>query len=105
MSPRTKNPKKPQGRNVAARERKELDIESTDLAVRFALRLRELLKKKNLGPSEFTSRLQAAGVEVSAEAVKKWISGDRMPRPQDLEAIADVLSVKDYRHLLPPPIR
>jgi hypothetical protein len=42
-------------------------------------------------------------VNVSAEAVHKWLAGGRVPRPQDMEAIAGSLGIKDYRKLLPAP--
>jgi hypothetical protein len=56
------------------------------------------------GPSEFVERLNAAGVDVSLSAVKKWLNGSHFPRPQDMEIIGSVLGLKDYRHLLPPAV-
>jgi hypothetical protein len=67
--------------------------------------LRALLDEGGMDASEFVERVQAAGVDVTSEAVKKWISGDSVPRAQDLERIGHALGLKDYRRqLLPPPV-
>jgi len=87
---------------MAPRPRKPLDPKSHDFGTRFGLHLRSLLDKRNLGPSEFLSGLKREGVDVSSEAVRKWLAGDRLPRPQDMEQIGRVLRLKDYRHVLPP---
>jgi hypothetical protein len=59
--------------------RKRLSAKSKDFQTRFAIRLRKLLDARGIGPSEFVKRLRAAGLPVTKEAVKKWISGDRAP--------------------------
>ena len=89
--------------SMTPRRRKFLNPRSDDFGVRFGIHLRELLDKRKLTVGEFSERVQAAGVNVSAEAVHKWIAGGRIPRPQDMEGIAAALGLKDYRHLLPPP--
>lgn len=86
---------------MAPRARKHLDPHSTRFEIRFAIHLRELLDKRKLTPVDFIDRLQAAGVNVSAIAVRKWIAGAHLPRPQDAPAIGRVLGLKDYRHLWP----
>lgn len=85
------------------RPRKEIDPKSKEYGDRFALRLRDLLDRRKLNAAEFLDRVRAAGVDVSAEAIRKWIAGDHLPRPQDMPAIGTVLGLRDYRDLLPPP--
>jgi hypothetical protein len=89
---------------VSPRPRKFLDPRSRRFEVRFAIRLRALLDERKMGPSEFVERLQAAGLDVTIEAVKKWLSGDRLPHADDAEKIGKVLGLKDYRQVWPLPI-
>ncbi len=88
---------------MAARPRKRLSPRSKKFEVRFAIRLRQRLAELGLGPSEFTEMLRAAGVDVTVEAVKKWLSGDHVPRPADAETIGRVLELDDYRQVWPDP--
>jgi hypothetical protein len=53
-------------------------------------------------PADFLDRIQAAGLDVSEMAVRKWIAGEHLPRPQDAPMIGRVLGLKDYRQLWPP---
>jgi hypothetical protein len=66
--------------------------------------LRELLDERQIGPSEFAERLQKVGVDVTVEAVKKWLRGARLPYSGDAEKIGIVLGLKDYRDVWPLPI-
>lgn len=89
-------------RRMAPRPRKELDPKSDRYEIRFAIHLRDLLEKRGLTPIEFIQKVQDAGIDVSTIAIRKWIAGDHIPRPQDTPAIARVLGLDDYRHLWPP---
>ena len=89
---------------IVSPPRKHLDPRSKQFEIRFALRLRHLLDEHEMGPSEFVERLRGVGVEVTVEAVKKWLSGDRLPYPGDVEKIGKVLGLKDYREVWPLPI-
>ena len=93
-----------QGAVMSPRQRKFLDPRSSDFGVRFAIRLRDLLDKQQLTPAKFVDKLQSAGIDVTLQAVQKWLSAERIPRPQDMETIARLVGLKDYRFLLPPPI-
>jgi hypothetical protein len=90
-------------RRMSPRPRKHLDPRSKRFEVRFAIHLRELLDERGIGPSEFLDRLRGAGADVTGEAVKKWLSGDALPRPPDMERIGKLLCLEDYRFVLPPP--
>ncbi len=88
---------------MSPRARKPLDPRSPKLEVRFAIQLRALVDKRGWGPTEFHQRVQGCGVDVTIEAVKKWLNGGAVPRSQDLEKIAPLFGMADYRKLLPPP--
>jgi hypothetical protein len=88
---------------MSPRPRKHLDPRSKRFEVRFALRLRALLEDRDFTMIDFVDRLARAGLDVSLESVKKWLSGDRMPRPQDAEVIGRALSLKNYRDIWPDP--
>ena len=87
---------------MSPRPRKHLDPKSKRFEIRFAIHLRKLLGESKLTAAEFLERIQAAGVDVSAMAVRKWIAGEHIPRPQEAPAIGRVLGLKDYRDLWPP---
>jgi transcriptional regulator with XRE-family HTH domain len=87
---------------MSPRARKPLDPRSKRFEVRFARRLRDLLTARGMTTAEFLERLQRAGLDVSIEAVKKWLNGGRVPHPSDAEQIGRVLGLDDYRHLWPP---
>ncbi len=89
---------------MSPRPRKHLDPKSRKFEVRFAIRLRKMLDDRNMTPADFVDRLNRAGLDVSFETVKKWMSADRLPRPQDAEAIGKALSLKDYREAWPAPL-
>lgn len=88
---------------MAARPRKELDPKSKDFGVRFAIHLRGLLDKRKLGIGEFITLVENSGLDVSLATVKKWLSGDRVPRAEDFEFIGAALRIQDYRQAMPPP--
>ena len=85
-----------------ARERRKLNPRSKKFNVRFAIHLRALLEKRKLTAAEFHNRLNDARLHVSENLVMKWLSGDRYPRPDDLEAIGLALGLSDYRKIFPP---
>lgn len=88
---------------MAPRPRKKLDPKSKDFSTRFALHLRNRLERRGLTTADFLQQLQAAGLQVSGEAIRKWLSGAHLPRPQDAETIGTVLRMRDYRHVWPAP--
>src|SRR5262245_8261529 len=85
--------------------RKHLDPRSPEFEVRFAIRLRWLVDKRGWGPSDFHEQLSIAGLVVSLPAVKKWLNGSDVPRPHEMELIGELLGLRDYRYVLPPPRR
>lgn len=89
-----------QSRKVA-QEPKELDPESTDPAIRFALRLRSLMDRHGLNSETLAIKLEKAGVRIEAPAIQSWLRGDSMPRCKHLEALGG-LFYEDYRMILPP---
>jgi hypothetical protein len=90
---------------MAPRKRHDLDPSSDDYATRWAIHLRKLVDQRRLSPAEFREQLEAVGLEVSPQTVKAWLRGRRLPRVADLESIAAVLKVADYRKVLPPARR
>ena len=89
---------------MSPQKRRQLDPRSKKFEVRFAIQLRGLLDRAELGPTEFVAKIKNAGVDYSVEAVKKWLSGQRIPRPQDVEKLGRILGLDDYRKIWPPPI-
>ncbi|MCY2968464.1 MAG: helix-turn-helix transcriptional regulator, partial [Planctomycetota bacterium] len=94
-----------QSSRMTPRKRRELDPKSTDFTTRFALQLRKLVDKRNLTQATFLEKLLEAKLDVSEFTVKKWLSGERLARLGDLEQIATALGLKDYRDVLPPPLK
>lgn len=90
---------------MTPRPRHELDPSSDNYNTRWAIHLRTLLDRQRLTAAEFRKQLEAVGLEVSLPSVKAWLRGRRLPRLPDLESIAAVLKVADYRRILPPPRR
>jgi len=88
---------------MSPRPRKHLDPRSKRFEIRFAILLRKRIDELGYMPADLVDRLQRAGLSVSFELVKKWLSGDRLPRPQDAEAIGKALSLDDYREIWPDP--
>src|SRR5665213_493312 len=97
-------PRNPTICRMSPQRRKHLDPRSKTFEIRFAIRLRALVDGKGWGPLEFTERLNAAGLDVGIDAVSKWLNGGSVPRLQALELIGHIIG-KDYRQLLPDPIR
>jgi hypothetical protein len=89
---------------MSPRARKPLDPKSRKFEVRFAVRLRAVLDEQEMDAVDLADRLQRAGVEVTSEAVKKWLRAERLPHPSDAETIGRILGLKDYRKLWPPPM-
>jgi hypothetical protein len=89
---------------MSPRRRKHLSPQSKRFEVRFARGLRKRLDSLKMGQTEFADRLHRVGVHVTVDAVKKWLSADAVPRPQDIERMAEIFGLKDYRDLLPLPI-
>lgn len=90
---------------MTPRPRHELDPSSDDYGTRWAIHLRKLVDQRRLTAAEFREQLEAVGLEVSHQTVEAWLRGRRLPRVGDLEMIARVLKVADYRKILPPPRR
>lgn len=86
---------------MAPRPRKVLSKTAKDFPTRFALHLRELLDKRKLTTADFREAVKRAGLDVAAVTVKKWLSGERLPRADDLVPIGKSLGLKDYRLVLP----
>src|SRR5262245_8001155 len=86
---------------MAARPRRTLDQRSKRFEVRFAIQLKKFLDDRGFTPADFVERLHRAGLDVSYESVKKWLSGDRLPRPEDAVQIGKALSLDDYRKVWP----
>ena len=89
---------------MSPRQRKFLSPKSTDFGVRFAIHLRKLLDERGLKPLDFIRKMQDARADVTPGGIRKWLAGDRLPRPQDAEGIARILGLNDYRDIWPPPI-
>jgi len=79
---------------MTPRERKPLDLETYE--GRFAQRLKALREKAKLSVEELATILG-----VSPHAVYYWESGRRQPKISDLPKIAEVLSMKKAKDLLP----
>lgn len=88
---------------MSPRKRKILDPKSKDFGTRFARHLRTLIDKRKMTPAAFVDELNGAKLAVSYSTIKKWLSGDRLPRAEDFETIGRVLHLKDYRDAMPPP--
>jgi len=85
--------------------RADLDQHSDDIGTRWAIHLRKLVDRRKLSFGDFVRELASSGLDVSPQTVKAWLRGRRLPRVGDLEIIAQVLKVADYRKILPPPKR
>lgn len=90
---------------MTPRKRFDLDPSSDDYGTRWAIHLRRLVDQRRLSPAEFRERLKVEGLEISHQTIEAWLRGRRLPRVGDLEMIARVLKVADYRKILPPPRR
>ncbi|MGQ0633096.1 MAG: hypothetical protein ACT4QC_00655 [Planctomycetaceae bacterium] len=86
-----------------SRRRVEIDPKSRELGDRFAVHLRALLERRGWSSQHFAAMLAEAGVNVAYRAVDVWLRGG-LPRARDLERIADVLGLDDYRQVLPDPL-
>ncbi len=89
---------------MTPRKRKELDPDSRDVGIRFAIHLRKLIDARGMTPADLHAKLVEGGTEVSMELVKKWLRGDGFPRPNDLESLGNALDMRDYRFVLPAPV-
>src|SRR5262249_54018030 len=98
------NGRTPVGSAMWRRSRKYLNPRSRDFSVRFGIHLRSLVDERKMGTGDFLNALREQDLDVTIEAVKKWLSGDRHPRLRDLERIASALGLSEYPHLLPPPV-
>lgn len=85
--------------------RKHLDPRSRRYEIRFAIQFREMIDARGIRAVELPAKLRREGVDVTLEAVKKWLRGERLPHPADAEALGRVLGLKDYRKLWPPPMK
>lgn len=103
MATITRPPPRRKSRPVS-RPRRELDPHATDVVTRFAIRLRRLIDEKHWLADDLAERLCAAGCQVSPHLVRKWLSAERFPRPEDLPYLADIFGFRDYRNILPPPL-
>lgn len=103
IMPGTASPKRAAKR--MPRQRDDLPIGSSDIQVRFAQRLRELMAKKNWTTTDVSDRLKAADLDIEPRSVEVWIRGTSMPKAKDLETVGTALGFKDYRNLLPPPLK
>ncbi len=87
---------------MAPRPRHDLDPSSDDYGTRWAIHFRKLVDARGLTPAAIRERLKVEGLEVSAQTIAGWLRGRRLPRVGDLEIIARVLRLRDYRKILPP---
>jgi transcriptional regulator with XRE-family HTH domain len=54
---------------------------------------------------ELRMRLALRGHEFSEGGIRHWMRGGRYPTPEVMQALAAILDVPDYRHVLPPAPR
>lgn len=85
-----------------AQNLKPIDPDTDDPQERFALHLRDILRRKGWSAEEFAQRCQTEGVQVNTRAVYAWMRGDRMPRAHELLQVGRAAGLKDPRHILPP---
>ena len=80
---------------MAARPRKEIDTSTYE--GRFAARLKMLREKARLTPEQAAER-----IGVSVHSIYQWESGKRQPKISDLPKLAEILSTKKIKDILPP---
>ena len=54
--------------------------------------LRRLLQAENLTPEALAFRMQSSGTQVTAGAIRGWLSGDRTPNLANARALAAALN-------------
>jgi hypothetical protein len=86
--------------------RPRTDIADTDqdFGKRFALCLRDLMRRREWTSADVASRLTKHGVTIGFRGVDAWLRGSRLPKFKDIEAVAVALGLDDYRALLPEPL-
>ena len=64
----------------------------------FADRLRAALRREgmDMGASELKRLLELQGVVVSAPAVSNWLNGKHRPRPDHMEALAEIVGLEPH---------
>lgn len=82
-----------------SRPRVELDENSPDIRVRFALKLRGLMEKKGWSSADLAER-----IDVNNRAIDAWMRARSMPQPETLEPLARAFGISDYRKILPEPL-
>ena len=53
------------------------------------MKLRTYLKEKQITVATFTERLKARGLDVTEFGVRKWVTGERMPRRDSMPIIVE----------------
>lgn len=53
------------------------------------MKLRTYMDENKISAAEFASRLCARGLDVSEFGVRKWVTGERIPRREAMAAIQD----------------
>lgn len=85
--------------------RKFISPKSKKFNDRFALHFRSLMDGRGLTPIQLKRELRKLGLVISRETITKWMNGSNLPRPDDMERVAAVLRLRDYRHLFPPGLK
>jgi transcriptional regulator with XRE-family HTH domain len=64
----------------------------------FAERLRAALEREGLeaGAAELTRLLELQGVKITQQAVSGWLNGKHRPRPDHMEALAEIVGVEPH---------
>lgn len=87
-----------------AKARKKLSRKTlATIQGRFAEHLRALMDKRDWAVGDLQDRLKHAGLECTKATIHMWLRAETMPKAADLETLGNVLGLRDYRDVLPPP--
>ncbi len=82
---------------------KRRPADSGTLSGRFAKHFRSLIDASGLKVGEIVDKMSMNGHKISKQGLRNYLRGDRYPSPEIMEALAEVLSIDDYRTILPEP--
>ena len=87
-------------RDMTPQKRKILNPEKLNES--FGIHFQRLMEDAGLTVAELRKRLALKGHEFSEGGIRHWMRGGRYPSPEVMQALAKILVVPDYRHILPP---
>jgi len=85
---------------MSPRQRKNLD--PAKLNERFGAHFQGLMQDAGLTVKELRMRLAKQEQHFSEAGIRNWMRGTAFPSPFAMVALAEILELEDWRHVLPP---